>query len=88
MSKTSDREMERHRKNPGWKMSSQAGLQEAKSQRQDIRRGFKAPHLLLLQSKEGGAKARIPTQAGPALSLLQLLTPVTAYLVPQRMLNI
>lgn len=32
MSTTADREMERHRKKPGWKTSSQAGLQQAKSQ--------------------------------------------------------
>lgn len=32
MSTTPDREMERHRKKPGWKTSSQAGLQEAESQ--------------------------------------------------------
>lgn len=68
MSTTSDREMERHRKKLGWKTSSQAGLQEAKSQ--DIRRGLKAPHLLLLGSGENGTKARSLTQAGPARSLL------------------
>lgn len=32
MSTTADREMERRRKKPGWKTSSQAGLQQAESQ--------------------------------------------------------
>lgn len=42
MRTTSDREMERHRKEPGWKTSSQVGRQEAKSQCPDIRRGLKS----------------------------------------------
>lgn len=50
---TADREMERHRKKPGWKTSSQAGLQKAESQRQDVRGSLPSPARELGKGSQG-----------------------------------